>query len=80
LQYNGVPFKLINGVKKDSEYKKIPVLLLNGVQINDSYIIAKNLSPILYGKTMTEEEEAFEYQMTYGLYLCLDSQMLDDGK
>ena len=56
LQHNGIKFQVIDGKKKDSEYKKIPVLLLNGVQINDSFIMVKNLAPILYGKALTEEE------------------------
>ena len=30
LQHNQIPFTMINGRKKDSEYKKVPVLLLNG--------------------------------------------------
>ena len=59
------------GKKPNSEYKKVPVLDLNGVQINDSYIIVKNLAPILYGKALTEEEVKFEEAMTYGMMICL---------
>ena len=48
------------GPKKGSKYKKVPVLMLNDRQINDSFIMIKNLSPILYGKSLTDEEIKFE--------------------
>ena len=79
LQHNGIKFQVIDGKKKDSEYKKIPVLLLNGVQINDSFIMVKNLAPILYGKALTEEEIKFEEEMSYGLMIAMESQMMEDG-
>ena len=40
-------------------YRKVPILLLNGKQINDSYIMTRNLAPILYGEKLTEEEDQF---------------------
>ena len=79
LQYHNVQYKKIGGKKKDSEYKKIPVLLLNGIQINDSFIMVKNLAPILDGKALTEEEVKFEEEMSYGLMAALDSQIMGDG-
>ena len=79
FQYHNVKFSKIDGAKKDSDYKKIPVLMLNGVQINDSFIMVKNLSPILYGKPLTEDEIKFEEEMTFGLMVALESQLAADG-
>jgi len=53
---------------------------MNGVQINDSFIIVKQLNKILYGAELTEEEVEFEYQMTFGLMLALEAQMFENGK
>ena len=79
LTYNKVPFTTIKGKKKDSAYKKIPVLMLNGRQINDSFIIVKNLAPVLYGNPLTPEELDFEERMTYGLLPSMLSQTFDNG-
>lgn len=72
LQYYDVPFKTVNGKKPNSDYKKIPVLDVGDRQINDSYIIIKNMSPILAGRALTEDEEAFEKEVTFELMLALE--------
>ena len=79
FQYHNIQYTRINGKKKDSEYKKVPVLMLNGIQINDSFIMVKNLATILHGKPLTEDEIKFEEEMTYGLMIALESQMAADG-
>ena len=53
--------------------------MLNGIQINDSFIMVKNLAPILYGKPLTEEEIKFEEVMTMGLNPAMQSKFADDG-
>ncbi|GAB5353883.1 hypothetical protein AAMO2058_000072400 [Amorphochlora amoebiformis] len=73
LNHYGVPYTVINGVKKDSKYKKIPVILLNGRQINDSHIIVKNLAPILDGKQLTKELIEIEDIFTYGAMISLEA-------
>jgi hypothetical protein len=51
----------MNGIKPLDDYRKIPILILNQKQINDSYIMTRNLKPILYGEKDTEEDDQFEY-------------------
>ena len=58
----------------------MPVLLLNDRQINDSYIMVKNLSPILHDHVMTDDELLFEEEMTYGLMIALEAQLFRDGE
>ena len=53
--------------------------MLNGRQINDSYIIVKNLAPILYGNPLTPEELNFTDRMTNGLIASLLSLTYDSG-
>ena len=65
----------MEGRKKGSKYKKMPVLDLNGRQINDSFIIIKNLAPILDGKPLTENEVKFEEVMTYQLMMLMEAKM-----
>eukprot|EP00928_Gymnodinium_smaydae_P027890 TRINITY_DN21423_c0_g2_i2.p1 TRINITY_DN21423_c0_g2~~TRINITY_DN21423_c0_g2_i2.p1 ORF type:complete len:238 (+),score=46.73 TRINITY_DN21423_c0_g2_i2:201-914(+) len=72
LNYYKVPFTEINGKKKDSDYKKVPVLTIADRQINDSYIIVKNLSPILQGRPLTEKEVELEHILTFGVMLALE--------
>ena len=60
LTYHSIQYKLISSLKKDSEYKKVPVLMLNGRQINDSFIIVRNLAKIVDGRELTYEEVIFE--------------------
>ena len=79
LQYHNVPFKIINGKKKDSDYQKVPVLVLNGIQLNDSFLIVQHLSKIIYGKEMTPDEIDFEKQMAYGFQSACQSNVLAKG-
>ena len=78
LKYHGIPHKVIDGKKKGDAYTKVPVLLLNNRQINDSYIMVKNLSPILHDHIMTDDELLFEEEMTYGLMIALEAQLFRD--
>lgn len=68
LEYYKIPYKTINGKKKDSSYKKIPVLLASGRQVNDSYVIYKNLVPALCGEAFDEEwQEKITYKLQPGI-------------
>ena len=53
--------------------------MLNERQINDSFIMVKNLSPILYGKALTEEELKFEEEMTFGLMNVLEARVIGNS-
>lgn len=72
LNYYGVPFESKNGKKPDSDYTKIPVLDIGDRQINDSYIVVKNLAPILQGRRLTEQEEKLEKKITFELMIALE--------
>ena len=41
--------------------------------------MVKNLAPILHGKPLTEDEVKFEEEMTFGLMIAMESQMMADG-
>ena len=72
LKYHNVKYTHIESKKRDSEYQKIPVLMLNGRQINDSFIMVKNLSKILDRKELTKEEIEFESEMTFGFMIATE--------
>ena len=72
LKYHNVKYTHIETKKRDSEYQKIPVLMLNGRQINDSFIMVKNLSKILDNKELTEKEVQFESEMTFGFMIATE--------
>jgi len=70
LQYYEVPFS-VSKKKGGGDYKKIPVLKAGGRQINDSYIIFKNLVPVLCGEPFNEE---WQEKITYGLQFSLEAE------
>jgi len=72
LNYYKVPFTEVGGKKPESEYKKVPVLDIADRQINDSYVIVKNLAPILQGRPLTQQEVAIEHMLTFGVMLALE--------
>lgn len=69
LFYYKVPFTTINKKDKGS-YKKVPVFKASGRQINDSYVIFKNLVPVLCGESFNEE---WQDKITYGLQLSIEA-------
>ena len=69
---------MINCKKSDSEYKIVPVLLVAGHQINDSFLMVKQLAPLLDAK-LSDEDVAFEKQMTYGFQSACLSNILENG-
>jgi glutathione S-transferase len=73
LAFYEVPFKTVLGPKPNSDYKKIPVLDIGDrIQVNDSFIIAKSLSPILQGRPLKGDELEIEWEVTYGLMPALE--------
>lgn len=80
LNYYKVPFTEIRGKKPNSDYQKIPVLDIADRQINDSYIIVKNLSPILQGRPLTEQEVDIEHFLTFGIMLALEKKTASDTR
>jgi len=78
LELYEVPHTLKLGKKAESSYRKVPVLMLNARQINDSYIIVKNLSPILDGAPLPPHLLKFEEEMTYGLMLAMQRHVASE--
>mmetsp|Transcript_15515 Transcript_15515/g.36299 ORF Transcript_15515/g.36299 Transcript_15515/m.36299 type:complete len:264 (+) Transcript_15515:56-847(+) len=77
LKFYDVPFTNVDGKKPDSPYKKVPVLDIGDRQVNDSYIIVKNLAPILAGSPLTPKQEELERMFTFELSTALAKQSLN---
>ena len=80
LHHHNIEYKLDGGKRKGSVYKKVPVLVLNDRQINDSFIIIKNLAKIVDGQELTPEEIEFEKEMTFGFMIALEAEMIGNSK
>lgn len=76
LKYYGVNFTTTTK-KAGGSYKKVPVLKINDRQINDSYIIFKNLIPILSGEVFAEE---WQNKITYELQPSIEAESFGDTK
>jgi hypothetical protein len=63
-----------------SEYKKVPVLTVNGYQINDSAIIIKTLTPIIYGRPLSQVEQAQVDETTTKTMLAFEVLMFQSDK
>jgi len=74
LSYYGVPFTTTTK-KAGGSYKKVPVLKINDRQINDSFIIFKNLVPILCAEEFSEE---WQNKITYQLQLGIEAETMSD--
>eukprot|EP00465_Bigelowiella_longifila_P010985 CAMPEP_0185253690 /NCGR_PEP_ID=MMETSP1359-20130426/2335_1 /TAXON_ID=552665 /ORGANISM="Bigelowiella longifila, Strain CCMP242" /LENGTH=246 /DNA_ID=CAMNT_0027836107 /DNA_START=25 /DNA_END=765 /DNA_ORIENTATION=- len=74
FHHYGIKFTVVEGPKKDSDYKKVPVVMINGRQINDSHIIVKNLASILDGKPLSQEELKVEETFTFGAMIALEAE------
>jgi len=77
LYHTKIPFTFEIGMNKpNSDYKKMPVFEAAGRQVNDSYIIIKNLIPACMPEATFDA--AFEEQMAFSLQLSLESIMSRD--
>lgn len=85
LAYNNVPYTLgdVEAWKQGkTSYKKggkdwtgVPTIVVNGRQVNDSYIMIKNMVPVLYGKPFNDE---WEGKITYGVQLAMECEVFED--
>jgi len=75
LKYFDVPFKEVNKKRKGSAYQKVPHLVVGERQINDSYIIIKNLVPVLTGQPF---DENWEKIITFELQLSMEAECFAD--
>jgi len=67
-----VPFK-VSTKKAGGSYKKVPILKAGDRQINDSYIIFKNLVPVLCGEAFNDE---WQNKITYELQPSIEVEMM----
>ena len=63
-----------------SKYKKVPILTVNGYQINDSAIIIKTLSPICYGRPLSEVEKVQIEETTTKAMLAFEIVMFQSDQ
>jgi len=76
LTYYEVPFTVVKGKKKGSSYTKVPVMMASGRQINDSYIIMKNLIPVLCQEEFNQE---WQDKITYELQLAIEVEVMNNS-
>mmetsp|Transcript_59503 Transcript_59503/g.87219 ORF Transcript_59503/g.87219 Transcript_59503/m.87219 type:complete len:261 (+) Transcript_59503:97-879(+) len=62
-----------------STYKKIPIVTLNGLQVNDSYIIFKQLAPLIFGRTITESEAVQIKSVAYEAMIALEAETFENS-
>lgn len=74
LIHYGVPFEL-STKKAGGDYKKVPVLKINDRQVNDSFIILKNLVPILCDEEFAEE---WQRKITFELQNSIEAESFGD--
>uniref|UniRef100_A0A7S0NE46 GST N-terminal domain-containing protein n=1 Tax=Hanusia phi TaxID=3032 RepID=A0A7S0NE46_9CRYP len=75
IKYESVMVNMMSKKElKWSTYRKIPILVINGMQINDSYIIYKELCSIVFGRTLSETEAQQIHDITYGMLLAFQSE------
>jgi len=79
LSYGGIPYTCLtqNEYKKqfpNLEYHKVPALLNDGRTVNDSYIMVKNLAPVIYGSF----DDAWEQKITFGIQLAMEVDAFED--
>uniref|UniRef100_A0A7S4JB86 GST N-terminal domain-containing protein n=1 Tax=Guillardia theta TaxID=55529 RepID=A0A7S4JB86_GUITH len=63
-----------------SKYQKIPILVVNDMQVNDSFIIAKCLSPCLFGREATQHELNLMKEITFGVMVAVEIELFSDDK
>lgn len=74
LKYGGISYEFKNTMAKagSQHYKMFPVLDVAGRQVNDSYIIVKNLSQLLTGGY----DNSWEKKITFQFQLSLEKAVL----
>lgn len=75
LIHYGVPFEF-STKKAGGDYKKVPVLKINDRQVNDSYIILKNLVPLLCGEEFAED---WQRKITFELQPSIEVEVLGEA-
>jgi hypothetical protein len=80
LAFNGVPYRHVkrDGGKTKAAYKKVPSIMVNGRAVNDSFIINKNLIPVLYGESAAAIALEWEQKITFGLQLAFEAEVMED--
>ena len=75
LLYHGINFttttpkEFKKGKSPDTHYTKVPALFVSGRQVNDSFIILKHLTSLLYHETFNQE---WEVKLAYGLQIAME--------
>lgn len=72
LLHYQVPFK-VSTKKAGGSYKKVPIMKASGRQINDSFVIFKNLIPVICGEAF---EEVWNNKVVYELQPSIEIEMM----
>lgn len=72
LLFYQVPFK-VTTKKAGGSYKKVPIMKASGRQINDSFVIFKNLVPVLCGEVFDAE---WQNKIDYELQPSIEIEMM----
>lgn len=81
LSYWRVPYtaqkakEFYRGKTKGVDYTKVPAIRVRDRQVNDSYIILKNLVPALWGVPF---DDAWERKLTFGFQLAMEVEIFGD--
>jgi len=87
LDFYGVPYEKVQATPHqkvegvDSAYGKIPKVVIDGeIQINDSAVIVRTLTPILCGKPLTAEQVELEKRNNIrGIIGALEKETVSSG-
>jgi hypothetical protein len=63
-----------------STYKKVPIITVNGLQINDSAIIIKVLTPICFGRALSDVEQVQVNETTTKGMLAYEAELFGNDK
>lgn len=81
FKYFKIPFMMTAAQTKpdgDEYYKKMPVVDVNGRQVNDSYIIIKNVAAACFDKFDEAWEEKITFSMLYDIEACMSQEEVAD--
>ncbi|EKX35797.1 hypothetical protein GUITHDRAFT_146255 [Guillardia theta CCMP2712] len=74
LAYGGLKYESVLVNMMSTRHLDIPTLVVNGMQINDSYIIYKELSAIIFERSLSALECQQIHDITYGMLLAFQSE------
>mmetsp|Transcript_43975 Transcript_43975/g.98980 ORF Transcript_43975/g.98980 Transcript_43975/m.98980 type:complete len:253 (-) Transcript_43975:100-858(-) len=83
FEFATIPFEVIevsmvtkSQLKRSKSYKKVPIVFFNEqYQVNDSFIVLKTLSPLVFGRDATQQELDQMTEINKGVMLRMETEM-----